>query len=197
MYLDGYVTLSVRSRGQQTSSKGKPMTDAQQGTRLLGSLHVDQGRGVVRIEDRLPTDIEDAWTAVTDPARLARWYGEVEGDLRPGGSYHAHVFSSGWDGPGKVEECEPPHRFVVSGQDPDEAEPKTTVVTLTADGAETVLVVEQTGVPENMLAGYGAGEQVLVEDLGAYLRGEGRCDSDARMDVLFPAYEEVPVQRTP
>jgi uncharacterized protein YndB with AHSA1/START domain len=58
-------------------------SNAQAGTRLLGSLRSADGTGVVRIEDRYDTDIEDLWSALTDPGRLARWYGQVEGDLRP------------------------------------------------------------------------------------------------------------------
>jgi len=38
------------------------------------------------MEDRLDTGIADVWPALTDPSRLARWYGDVEGDLRPGGN---------------------------------------------------------------------------------------------------------------
>ena len=58
-------------------------TNAPGGGRILGSLGSADGKGVVRIEDRFETDIEDVWSALTDPSRLARWYGEVEGDLRP------------------------------------------------------------------------------------------------------------------
>ena len=54
------------------------------GTRILGSLRSADGKGVVRIEDRYDTGIDDLWSALTDPRRLARWYGQVEGDLRPG-----------------------------------------------------------------------------------------------------------------
>ena len=56
------------------------------GTRILGSLRSADGKGVVRIEDRYDTDIDDLWSAITDPGRLARWFGQVEGDLRPGGA---------------------------------------------------------------------------------------------------------------
>jgi uncharacterized protein YndB with AHSA1/START domain len=42
--------------------------------------------GVVRIEDRYATDINDLLSALTDPERLARWHGQVEGDLRPADS---------------------------------------------------------------------------------------------------------------
>ena len=54
------------------------------GGRILGSLGSADGKGVVRMEDRFDTDIDDVWSALTDPSRLARWYGEVEGDLRLG-----------------------------------------------------------------------------------------------------------------
>jgi hypothetical protein len=50
-------------------------------------------------------------------------------------------------------------------------------------------VWEERGMPLDHVAGYGAGIQVHVEDLAAYLGGRGRCDPDARMAELFPAYE--------
>ena len=31
--------------------------------------------------------IDEVWSAITDPARLGAWFGEVTGDLRPGGQY--------------------------------------------------------------------------------------------------------------
>ena len=57
------------------------------GARILGSLRAADGSGVVRIEDRYDTHIDDLWSAFTDPGRLARWYGRVDGDLRPGGQF--------------------------------------------------------------------------------------------------------------
>ena len=51
------------------------------GHRILGSLRSVDGKGIVRIEDRFDTGIDDLWLALTDPRRLARWIGEVEGDL--------------------------------------------------------------------------------------------------------------------
>ena len=62
-------------------------SNASPGTRILGSLRSADGVGVVRIEDRYETDIDDLWSALTDPVRLARWHGEVSGDLRPGGEF--------------------------------------------------------------------------------------------------------------
>jgi hypothetical protein len=63
--------------------------------------------------------------------------------------------------------------------------------TLAADDDQTILVVEERGVPLGLLAAYGAGVQVHVEDLAAHLAGRERCDSDARRDELQPAYEDL------
>lgn len=41
------------------------------------------------------------------------------------------------------------------------------------------------------LAGNGAGIQVHVEDLSAYLAGRDRCDAGARIGELYPAYEDL------
>ena len=78
-------------------------SSASAGQRILGSLRSAEGKGAVRMEDRFDTDLDDLWSALTDPPRLAAWLGEVEGDLRPGGEFRAHFFASGWEGTGRVE----------------------------------------------------------------------------------------------
>lgn len=37
------------------------------GGRIVGSLRVADGKGIVRIKDRFDTDIADLWSALTDP----------------------------------------------------------------------------------------------------------------------------------
>jgi ketosteroid isomerase-like protein/uncharacterized protein YndB with AHSA1/START domain len=170
-------------------------SEAPGSARILGSLGSAGDRGVVRMQDRLHAAISDVWSAITDPARLARWYGEVTGDLRPGGEFRSHVFASGWEGTGRVEACDAPRHLALTARDPDEPHDGVTDVTLTADGDHTVLVWEQRGMPLDYLAGYGAGIQVHVEDLGAYLAGRGRCAAGARMDELLPLYADLAARR--
>jgi uncharacterized protein YndB with AHSA1/START domain len=165
--------------------------DASTPARLLGTLGTADGKGVVRVQDRFGADIETVWSALTDPARLASWWGEVEGDLRPGGEYRARVFASGWEGTGRVEACEAPRRLLVLTREPGQPEEQSIDVTMTADGGETTVVWEERGMPVAYLAGYGAGIQVHVEDLGAYLAGRERCNAGARMSELFPAYQAL------
>jgi uncharacterized protein YndB with AHSA1/START domain len=161
------------------------------GERILGSLGSADGKGVVRVEDRFDTQVGVVWAALTDPRRLASWLGEVEGDLRLGGEFRAHFFASGWEGTGRIEACEPPHRLLVLTQQLDSSDEQAIEVTLTAERDATVLAWEERGMPVDLVAAYGAGVQVHVEDLAAYLAGRGRCDAAARFDELFPAYQEL------
>ena len=159
--------------------------------RILGSLRSADGTGAVRMQDRYDTDIDDLWAALTDPRRLARWIGEVEGDLRLGGEFRAHFFTSGWEGTGRVEACEPPHRWLVRTQDADDPDEHTIEATLTADGDHTILVIEERGMPLDQLAAYGAGVQVHVEDLAAHIAGSERSDMQDRWAELLPAYQAL------
>jgi len=166
-------------------------SDARGSNRILGSLRSADGKGIVRMEDRYDTDIDDLWSALTDPGRLARWLGEVEGDLRLGGEFRARFFASGWEGTGRVDTCEPPRHLLVWTKDPDEPYELIIEATLTADGGQTILILEERGMPLDQLAAYGAGIQVHVEDLAAYIAGRERCDAGARWAELLPAYQDL------
>jgi uncharacterized protein YndB with AHSA1/START domain len=61
------------------------MNDNAPGTRVLGTLRSVDRKGTVRMEDRYDTNIDDLWSAITDPSRLARWLGDIDGELRLGG----------------------------------------------------------------------------------------------------------------
>jgi uncharacterized protein YndB with AHSA1/START domain len=166
-------------------------SNARGGDRILGGLRSADGKGIVRMEDRFETDIDDLWSALTDPSRLARWMGEVEGDLRLGGEFRARWFASGWEGTGRVEACEPPRRLLLVTKHPGQPDEGVIEVTLAADGDQTILIWEERGMPLELLAAYGAGIQVHVEDLAAHLVGRERCDAKARWEELLPAYQDL------
>jgi len=160
--------------------------------RTLGTLRAADGKGIVRLEDRFDTDMGDLWSALTDPRRLARWLGEVDGDLRPGGEFRARFFASGWEGTCRVEVCEPPRRLLLLTK--SEGEPDGEFeATLSADGNHTILVIDDRGVPLDQIAAYGAGDQIHVEDLAAYLAGRERCDARTRWQELQPSYQQLAV----
>jgi uncharacterized protein YndB with AHSA1/START domain len=177
------------------------MTDnAGPGIRILGSLRAEDGAGVVRIEDRYDTDIEDLWSAITDPVRVARWHGRIEGDLRPGGDFRLYLAADDIDSTGRIDACEPPRRLVVTTRETDESYQKgqgvppfdaVKEITLTPDGDETVLVLEVRGMPLDKIAFYGAGWQIHAESLAAYLVGREADDAEARWDELVPPYQNL------
>ena len=163
---------------------------------VLGSLHSVDGEGVVRMENRLDTVIDDLWGALTDPERLAHWYGEVEGELSPGGEFRVRI-ALGGPRTGRVEACEPPERLLLAMRDPDPqpGQPKQTVneARLSAEGARTRLVWEVRGLPVNLLPAYGAGVQIHVEHLADYISGRELRNVEARWNELFAAYEALGV----
>ena len=155
--------------------------------RIIGTLRRGaDGRGVVRVEDVYDTSPGDLWSALTDPARLARWVAVVSGDLHLGGSFEAQ-FTSGWTGPGRVDVCDPPVRLVLTMSP---GEPDTTVIeaVLIAQGDATRLVVEERGLPVAELPGYGAGWQAHLEDLARHVGGQDDGAWEARWTELTPLY---------
>jgi uncharacterized protein YndB with AHSA1/START domain len=163
---------------------------------VLGSLRSIGGEGVVRMEDRLDTGIDDLWGALTDPDRVAHWFGEVEGELVQGGEFRVRIALAG-ERTGQVEACEPPQRLLLTMRDPSPqpGQPERTVIEaqLVAEGAVTRLVWEERGMPVNLLPAYGAGIQIHVEHLADYISGRELRSVEARWNELFPAYEALSV----
>jgi uncharacterized protein YndB with AHSA1/START domain len=173
---------------------------ARPGTRILGSLRSAEGRGVVRVEGRYDTDINDLWSAITDPGRLARWHGQVDGDLRTGGQFRVYNEADDIESTGRVDICEPPRRLLVTTRETEEsyqrgngAPPFDEIceATLTADGDKTVLVIEVRGMPLDKIAFYGAGWQIHAENLAAHIADRDRGDTEARWDELVPRYQDL------
>jgi uncharacterized protein YndB with AHSA1/START domain len=175
-------------------------SNASPGTRILGSLNSADGVGVVRIEDRYDTDIDDLWSALTDPARLARWHSEVTGDLRPGGQFRMYLAADDLELIGRIEDCDPPRRLLLTERETEESYRKgqgappfdaRVEATLAPHGHQTVLVIEVRGMPLDKIAFYGAGWQIHAENLAAYLAGEEPADAEARWEELVPPYQEL------
>jgi uncharacterized protein YndB with AHSA1/START domain len=152
----------------------------------IGTVRPVAGAAAVRVEDTYATDVDDLWSAVTEPARLARWVAQVEGDLRPGGRFTA-TFTSGWEGEGRVDVCEAPGRLLLT-MSPGTAEETVIEVELTTEGDRTRLVVEERGIPLDEAAAHGAGWQVHAEDLAAHVAGRATADWRTRWAELAPAY---------
>ena len=153
---------------------------------------LDPTHGAVRVEDRFDTDIDDLWQACTTPERLARWIGEVSGDLRVGGTFQAS-WTSSWTGSGRVDRCEAPHHLLVT-LDPGDDEQTEVEAWLTEEGVQSRLVVEERGLPLLKLHFYGSGWQAHLEDLARSLAGQESVWHQ-RWTELTPVYEELGVDQ--
>jgi uncharacterized protein YndB with AHSA1/START domain len=165
---------------------------------VKGTLHSSDGIGVVRLEGRFETSVDDLWSALTDPQRLARWYGNVDGDLFDGGEFTAKVFASGWDGRGSIDVCDPGRELQVTMWEEEQAK-HVVMAELNADEDYAVLLIEVRGIALDVLFAYGAGWQVHTEDLGSYLTGSDYVDRPSRWNELEPIYRQmtiVPIEAT-
>ncbi|HEY9375645.1 MAG TPA: SRPBCC family protein [Jiangellaceae bacterium] len=166
------------------------MTGTSHGTDIVGTVRrTEDGKGVVRMEDLYDTNIDDLWSALTDARRLARWIAEVKGDLRLGGHIHAR-FTSAWDGPGRIDVCQAPHRLTVT-MSPDTPDETVIDATLVSEHDKTRLVIEERGIPLGELAYHGAGWQAHVEDLTAHIDGRRPGSWHGRWTALTPAYQDL------
>ena len=160
-------------------------------TQLLGTMRpLDGQRAAVRVEDVYDTDIDDLWSAITEPERLSRWLATVDGEPQLGATVYAH-FTSGWEGPVRVDICERPHRLLITSEAGTEDETETEAW-LTAEGGGTRLVIEERGLPLEKVHFYGAGWQAHIEDLRRSLAGDESAWPD-RWTELTPVYAELSV----
>ena len=118
-----------------------------------------------------PAPIDDAWSAVTDPERIPRWFLPVSGDLRPGGRYQLEGNAGG-----EILVCDRPGHLAVTWEYGDEV--SRVEVRLQADGpASTRLRLEHTApLHEDRWREYGPGAvgigwELTLAGLGLHLAG--------------------------
>ena len=120
--------------------------------------------------------IDDVWDACTDPDRLNRWFLDVTGDLRLGGTYQLEGNAHG-----EILRCEPPRLLAVSwiyGDRPvDEVELRLSPAgdgrtVLELEHATVLGRVEWEGRSVEVITGLGPGWEPALFALDKYLRGE-------------------------
>ena len=161
--------------------------------RIIGSIRVLDDpeatvadKGVVHMHDRFDTTIDDLWSAITERSRVARWIGNVDGDLALGGTFAARL-TSGWEGEARVDVCEPPHRLVITMR-PGAADETVFEAQLSDADGGTDLVVEESGLPLAQISAHGAGWQAHIEDLATHVAGQVPGPWVERWTQLSPTY---------
>ena len=114
-------------------------------------------------------------------------------NLRVGGEFQ--VRHADGERRGHVDACEPLQhlRVRLRDADPRPGQPEEILIdaSLTADGGQTILVVEVRGLPLHLLAAYGTGVQIHVEHLADHISGRESSDTEARWEKLLPSYEDL------
>jgi len=180
-----------------SDAEGIPSADATPST-IEGVLRLEGDAMAVRFERHYATDVEDLWSAITEPERLARWFETVtaaDGGLREGGGYRID-WGEGGVTEGAIERCRPPHELQVTWTFPGEPT-SLLVVSLRPASGGAVLFIDHSRLPATQAAGYGAGWQTYLDRLGAEAQSSGagaaeaparQIDWDQRWSELMPGY---------
>jgi uncharacterized protein YndB with AHSA1/START domain len=140
-----------------------------------GRLSVDGERVVLNFERRLPFPIEAVWSAITDPAQRAQWFGPTTIDAREGGSID--MVATGPPLPperkrmtGRILVWDPPNVLEHEWKQPI-VEDGVVRYELRSDGDGTVLRFTHRGLGARNAAGFLGGTHAFLDRLEAYLTG--------------------------
>src|SRR5262245_20352425 len=148
-----------------------------------GELAAGEAR-VVRLHRTYDAPIEEVWDALTDPARIGRWFLPISGDYRLGGTYQFEGNAGG-----EILECNRPNQLKVTwvyGMTPEPGAASEVEIRLSpaGDGATTLDFAHTAIVPEDMWGVYGPGAVGVGWDggllgLALHLRGGSIEDPEA------------------
>lgn len=113
-------------------------------------------------ERTYPTSPEDAWSALTDPERIPRWFLPISGDLQVGGRFQLEGNAGG-----EVLACEPPHRFEITWEYGGDVSWVTVEVQGEPGDMEAHVVLEHVAhVPDELWDQFGPGAVGIGWELG-------------------------------
>jgi uncharacterized protein YndB with AHSA1/START domain len=151
----------------------------------------------VRFERAYPTSANNLWDALTTPERVDRWLGALTGDLRAGGDFLLDMAEpAGTDedarNGGRILECEPRQRLLVTWEATGQATSQVEVITSTV-GQQALLTLEHRDLPEPSARGYGAGWHDFLDRLENDLAGRQQADWTSEFERYLVVYRALPV----
>lgn len=139
-------------------------------TTALGEVLREADGVRLRFERAFTTDIDDLWSAITDPERCARWLGRWSGDPTSGTvSFAMTAEDDAAPEPVSIDACEPPRRLAVTFATGDGPWPLE--VTLTERGEVTELVFVHHLAEPYDASSVGPGWQYYLDRLAAVVTG--------------------------
>jgi uncharacterized protein YndB with AHSA1/START domain len=151
----------------------------------------DDGRQRLEFRRSWPDPIDDVWSALTEPDRLARWIGVYEGERGAGGTGTFAMTHEGGDAAGEpatILECDPPRRLVIEFEQKD-AENMRLDLDLWAEDGRTVLRFVQFFPAGAGVTDWALGWHWYLDKLGGEVDGSPvPTDWDAFVAEVGPAY---------
>lgn len=148
------------------------------------------GRQRLEFRRSWPDPIDDVWSALTEPERLARWIGRYEGERAPGGTgtfVMTHEEGEHTGSPATIVECAPPRRLVVDTTGPGEI--WRLELDLAEEGGRTVLVFRQWFAADADVADVAGGWHWYLDKLDAEVSGRpGPAAWEAFWAEVGPGY---------
>lgn len=140
-------------------------------TTPLGEVLRDADGVSLRFERSYATDVDDLWSAITDPDRCTRWLGTWSGDPASGTvDFIMTAEDAAGPEPVTIETCEPPRRLAPTFTTADGPWPLE--VTLTErDGSTELVVVHHLAEPYDA-SSVGPGWQCYLDRLDATLTSD-------------------------
>lgn len=149
-------------------------------------LRDDQG---VRLEFVRTYDdsVEDVWSALTQPDRVARWLGTISGDPQTGTvDLTMSEDESATPAPVTILECEPPTRLVVDAPSPDGVW-RLSVALHEKDGGTCLVFVQRLSEPYDA-SSIGPGWHYYLDRMGAVIAGDDFLDN---WDDYYPSLHDA------
>jgi uncharacterized protein YndB with AHSA1/START domain len=155
----------------------------------------DDGRQRLEFRRSWPDPIDDVWSALTEPERLARWIGVYDGARGAGGTgtfSMTHEEGEHEGSPMTIVECDPPRRLVVQWVQQG-TEGWRVDLDLWREDGRTVLRFVQVFPADADVADYAMGWHWYLDKLGAELGGSpAPADWNAFAAAVGPAYGRPP-----
>ncbi|WP_233491238.1 SRPBCC family protein [Blastococcus sp. TBT05-19] len=156
----------------------------------------EDGRQRLEFRRSWPDPIEDVWSALTEPDRLARWIGTYDGERAPGatGTFTmTHEDQHAGDAM-QIVACEPPHRLVVQWvQEQDGAGIWRIDLDLSVEAGRTVLRFVQVFPAEVDVVDFAMGWHWYLDKFDAVVTGRPQPGSwDEFAAEVGPAYGRAP-----
>ena len=152
---------------------------------------------IVRASRHYPTTPADLWRAVTDKARVQRWFARVAGDFKPGGR-----FSIEGNADGDIVVCEPPGKLVLTWEFGGNTSWVDIAIQQTDDGALLTLDHELPTDPESQAhwdrygpGATGVGWELAMLGLDMHLSGDGTSTVEAGQAWVVSAAGKAALRR--